>query len=141
MLGVAACAVDIVGGVAPRVLVGKVVMVVLVVVVLASLFTYKWLFGVVVILALGVAMREMIQAFASRGIKIARVPAYGAVVLLPTVAYVAGPLSVADFAILGWAWRHERHQVDLADYPQVRRWYDRMMARPAVQRGFAVALS
>jgi len=49
--------------------------VVLVVVVLASLFTYKWLFGVVVIVALGVAMREMIQAFASRGIKIARVPA------------------------------------------------------------------
>ena len=60
---------------------------------------------------------------------------------LAQVAYVAGPLSVADFAILGWAWRHERHQVDLADYPQVRRWYDRMMARPAVQRGFAVALS
>ena len=66
--------------------------VVLVVVVLASLFTYKWLFGAVVIVALGVAMREMIQAFASRGIKIARVPAYGAVVLLPTVAYLAGPI-------------------------------------------------
>ncbi len=60
---------------------------------------------------------------------------------LAQVAYVAGPLSVADFAILGWAWRHERHQVDLADYPQVRRWYDRMMERPAVQRGFAVPLS
>ena len=55
--------------------------------------------------------------------------------------FVAGPLSIADFAILGWAWRHERHQVDLAEFPSVRRWYDLIMARPAVQRGFEVALS
>ena len=60
---------------------------------------------------------------------------------LAQVAYVAGPLSVADFAILGWAWRHERHRVNLADYPNVKRWYEMMMARPAVQRGFEVALS
>jgi GST-like protein len=51
-----------------------------------------------------------------------------------------GP-SVADFAIVGWAWRHERHRVDLADFPNVRRWYDAMWARPAVRRGFEVALS
>ncbi|MEO8835475.1 MAG: glutathione binding-like protein [Caldimonas sp.] len=56
-------------------------------------------------------------------------------------AYFAGSeVTVADFAILGWAWRHERHRVDLADYPGVERWYDTMMARPAVARGFAVAL-
>ncbi len=60
---------------------------------------------------------------------------------LAEVEFVAGALSVADFAILGWAWRHERHQVDMADFPNVRRWYDLLMARPAVQRGFAVALS
>lgn len=60
---------------------------------------------------------------------------------LAAAEFVAGALSIADFAILGWAWRHERHQVDLADYPQVKRWYDTMMARPAVRRGFAVALS
>ncbi|MCB2029394.1 MAG: glutathione S-transferase N-terminal domain-containing protein, partial [Rhodoferax sp.] len=45
--------------------------------------------------------------------------------------YFADELSIADFAILGWAWRHERHKVDLADFPQVRRWYEAMMARPA----------
>jgi GST-like protein len=50
-------------------------------------------------------------------------------------------VSIADFAILGWAWRHERHQVDLADYPHVKRWYDTLMARPATKRGFEVALS
>ena len=54
--------------------------------------------------------------------------------------YFADELSIADFAILGWAWRHERHKVDLADFPQVRRWYEAMMARPAVARGFAVPL-
>jgi GST-like protein len=54
--------------------------------------------------------------------------------------YFAGALSIADFAILGWAWRHERHQVDLAEFPHVKRWYDTLMARPAVARGFAVAL-
>ena len=60
---------------------------------------------------------------------------------LGEVEFFAGAISVADFAILGWAWRHERHQVDLADFPNVKRWYDAMMARPGVQRGFAVPLS
>jgi GST-like protein len=55
--------------------------------------------------------------------------------------YVADEISIADFAILGWAWRHERHQVDLADFPNVKRWYETIMARPAVARGFEVSLS
>jgi GST-like protein len=53
----------------------------------------------------------------------------------------AGEPSIADFAVIGWAWRHERHQIDLADYPNVRIWYDRMMARPGVARGFEVKLA
>ena len=60
---------------------------------------------------------------------------------LAEVEFVAGALSVADFAILGWAWRHERHRVNLDDFPSVRRWFDVLMARPGVQRGFAVPLS
>jgi len=55
--------------------------------------------------------------------------------------FFADELSIADFAIVGWAWRHERHKVDLAAYPNVKRWYETMMARPAVRRGFEVALS
>jgi len=55
-------------------------------------------------------------------------------------AFFAGDISIADFAILGWAWRHERHKVDLDEFPQVKRWYDTMMARPAVKRGFEVKL-
>ena len=55
-------------------------------------------------------------------------------------AFFADELSIADFAVLGWAWRHQRHQVDLNDFPNVKRWYDTLMARPAVQRGFSVPL-
>lgn len=59
---------------------------------------------------------------------------------LATHEYFAGDLSIADFAILGWVWRHPRHQVDLQQFPHVKRWYDALMARPAVKKGFAVAL-
>jgi GST-like protein len=54
--------------------------------------------------------------------------------------FVAGALSVADFAILGWAWRHERHKVSFADFPNVGRWYDALMARPGVRRGMEAKL-
>ena len=55
--------------------------------------------------------------------------------------FAGDEISIADFAIVGWAWRHPRHQVDLADFPNFKRWYDAMMARPATRRGFEVALS
>ena len=56
-------------------------------------------------------------------------------------AYFAGEeMSIADFAIVGWAWRHERHKIALADFAHVQRWYRAMMLRPGVARGFAVAL-
>ena len=61
---------------------------------------------------------------------------------LGAVPFVGGAeLSIADFAILGWAWRHERHQIDLVHFPNVQRWYQAMMAREATARGFEVALS
>ena len=49
---------------------------------------------------------------------------------LATHEYFAGDVSIADFALVGWAWRHERHKVDLAQYPNVQRWYQAMMSRP-----------
>ncbi len=52
--------------------------------------------------------------------------------------FVAGALSVADFAIVGWAWRHERHKVSFDDYPNVGRWYKTLMERPKVKKGFDV---
>lgn len=55
--------------------------------------------------------------------------------------YFSAEISVADFAILGWVWRHEKHQVSLDEFPAVKRWYAEMMGRPGVQRGFAIGLS
>lgn len=52
--------------------------------------------------------------------------------------YLAGEYSVADIATYPWVGRHEMHQVDLADFPQVKRWFDAISARPAVQRGMKV---
>lgn len=54
--------------------------------------------------------------------------------------YVADVLSIADFAILGWAWRHPRHKVNLDDYPNVQRWYSALTSRAGVQRGLEVKL-
>ncbi len=55
--------------------------------------------------------------------------------------HFADELSIADFAIVAWVWRHPRHLVDLADFPHVRRWYEAMMARPGTRRGFDVPLT
>ena len=53
--------------------------------------------------------------------------------------FFAGPdYSIADIAIYPWVARHEWHRVELAAFPSVKRWYDRVGARPAVQRGMAV---
>ena len=52
--------------------------------------------------------------------------------------FVAGDYSIADIAIFCWAARYERHRIDLADFPNVKRWFDAIAARPAVVRGMAV---
>ena len=49
--------------------------------------------------------------------------------------YLAGDVSIADFATLPWVSRFDWQQVDLSDYPNVKRWYDMLMARPALARG------
>lgn len=58
---------------------------------------------------------------------------------LAKTEFLAGKeYSIADMATLPWAARHEWHQIDLAAYPNVKRWHDALMARPGVQRGFEV---
>ncbi|MGD1878956.1 MAG: glutathione S-transferase N-terminal domain-containing protein [Kiloniellaceae bacterium] len=52
--------------------------------------------------------------------------------------YVAGDYSVADIAIFPWAARYEWQGIALEDFPAVKRWYDAIDARPAVQKGMAV---
>jgi GSH-dependent disulfide-bond oxidoreductase len=52
--------------------------------------------------------------------------------------FLAGRYSIADIACIGWASRAERHGHDLSGFPNVIRWRDAVLARPAVQRGLKV---
>jgi GST-like protein len=52
--------------------------------------------------------------------------------------FVAGDYSIADMAIVGWAKLWERQGQNIDDFPNVKRWLDTVLARPAVQRGLAV---
>ena len=52
--------------------------------------------------------------------------------------FLADEYSIADIATYPWAARYEWHKTDLADFPHVKRWFDAISARPAVQRGMKV---
>jgi GST-like protein len=52
--------------------------------------------------------------------------------------YLAEEYSIADIATYPWVARYEWHKTDLNVYPNVRRWFDAISVRPAVQRGMAV---
>jgi GST-like protein len=59
---------------------------------------------------------------------------------LAEVEFVAGSYSIADIAIWPWISRFEWQTIDLNDYPNVRRWYLAIAARPGVQRGYHVPI-
>jgi len=52
--------------------------------------------------------------------------------------WIAGAdYSIADIAIFPWTMRYEWQGVALDEFPNARRWYEAMEARPGVQRGLA----
>ena len=52
--------------------------------------------------------------------------------------YLAGDYSIADIATYPWVARFEWHKVNLDDFPSVKRWFDTIGRRGAVQRGMRV---
>ncbi len=52
--------------------------------------------------------------------------------------FLAGPYSIADMACWPWVVPYERMGQDLDEFPNLKRWFETMKARPAVERGFAV---
>jgi len=54
---------------------------------------------------------------------------------LGEVEYLAGDYSIADMATFPWLRSHERQGQRLEDYPNLKRWFEKIDARPAVQKG------
>jgi GSH-dependent disulfide-bond oxidoreductase len=52
--------------------------------------------------------------------------------------FIAGDYSIADMAIFPWLRSWERQGVNIADYPNLKRWFDTIAGRPAVERGVKV---
>lgn len=52
--------------------------------------------------------------------------------------YIAGPYSIADMALIGWTRNWQARDIDIGEFPHFAAWLERMLARPAVERGLAV---
>ncbi|MDX2257955.1 MAG: glutathione S-transferase N-terminal domain-containing protein [Hyphomicrobiaceae bacterium] len=57
---------------------------------------------------------------------------------LAEVEYLAGDYTIADIATWPWASRFAWQRVDITQFPNARRWYEAIAARPAVERGYHV---
>ncbi len=52
--------------------------------------------------------------------------------------YIAGDYSIADMACWPWISRFEWQQLDLNEFPSLKRWYVEVAERPAVQKGYHI---
>jgi GST-like protein len=50
--------------------------------------------------------------------------------------FIAGDYSIADMACYPWIVPHEAHKQDLNDFPNLKRWFERVAARPATIRAY-----
>lgn len=53
--------------------------------------------------------------------------------------FIAGEYSIADMACYPWVVPHERQRQNLDDFPHLKRWFEAIQARPAVERAYALA--
>lgn len=53
--------------------------------------------------------------------------------------FITGQYSIADMACYPWIVPHERQGQQLSDFPNLRRWFEAIAARPATQRAYAKA--
>jgi GSH-dependent disulfide-bond oxidoreductase len=53
--------------------------------------------------------------------------------------FIAGDYSIADMASYPWVVPYSRQGQNLEEFPNLKRWFDTIRARPAVQRAYALA--
>src|SRR5262245_42731147 len=53
-------------------------------------------------------------------------------------AFLAGRYSIADMACVGWVRHWARQGQEIGQFPHLKRWLERMMARPAVDRAIHI---
>jgi len=53
--------------------------------------------------------------------------------------FLAGAYSIADMASYPWIVPYERQSQRLEDFPHLKRWFETIRARPAVERAYALA--
>lgn len=53
--------------------------------------------------------------------------------------FVAGDYSIADMACYPWIVPHARQSQNLDDFPNLKRWFETIRARPATSRAYALA--
>jgi len=51
-------------------------------------------------------------------------------------AFIAGDYSIADMASYPWVVPHKRQEQDLDQFPNLKRWFEAIRARPAVERAY-----
>jgi GST-like protein len=54
--------------------------------------------------------------------------------------FICGALSIADFSCWPWIVPNRNQGIQMAEFPNLKAWFERMRAREAVQTGFKVAV-
>lgn len=57
---------------------------------------------------------------------------------LASHAFIAGDYSIADMACVGWVRNPERRGQDINEFPNLKRWLEQLLERPAVERGLGI---
>ncbi len=50
--------------------------------------------------------------------------------------YICADYTIVDMARWPWVLTYRSQQIDLAEFPNVRRWYDTLKTRPGLRRGY-----
>jgi GSH-dependent disulfide-bond oxidoreductase len=53
--------------------------------------------------------------------------------------FIAGDYSIADMACYPWIVPYKAQQQNLEDFPHLKRWFEAIKARPAVEQAYAIA--